>query len=82
MNDLKFVRQRTIGPDVLDVITRDYKLKGSNAMRLFLRSRGQPDKTNNALPISPKQIKDMAVQLGTTPEDVIFRPGGAPSDQP
>lgn len=64
VHDLKFVKQRTIGPDVLDVITRSYKLKGTNAMRLLLRSRGAPDKTNSALPVSPKQIKDLAAQLG------------------
>ncbi len=64
VNDLKFVKQRTIGPDVLDAIQRSYKLKGTNALRLLLRSRGAPDKTNSALPVSPKQIKDLAAQLG------------------
>jgi hypothetical protein len=64
VNDDKFVRQRSIGPDVLDTVNRSYKLKGANAMRLFLRSRGAPDKTSNMLPISPKQIKDVAAQLG------------------
>ena len=64
VNDLKFVRQRAIGPDVLDVVNRSYKLKGSIAMRLFLRSRGSPDKSVGSLPVSPKQIKDMAAQLG------------------
>mmetsp|Transcript_26996 Transcript_26996/g.67999 ORF Transcript_26996/g.67999 Transcript_26996/m.67999 type:complete len:2543 (+) Transcript_26996:172-7800(+) len=64
VNDLKFVKQRTIGPDVLDVVMRSYKLKGTNAMRLMLRSRGAPDKTSSSLPVSPKQIKDLATQLG------------------
>ncbi|CAD7972891.1 unnamed protein product [Amoebophrya sp. A120] len=64
VNDLKFVKQRTIGPDVLDVVMRSYKLKGTNAMRLMLRSRGSPDKTSSSLPVSPKQIKDLATQLG------------------
>ena len=64
VNDLKFVKQRTIGPDVLDVIMRSYKVKGTNAMRLMLRTRGAPDKTSSMLPVSPKQIKDLATQLG------------------
>lgn len=59
----RLAKERTIGPDVLDLKTECHRLKGARAMRLFLRSRGAPDATKQGL-ITPKQIKDMAAQLG------------------
>eukprot|EP00931_Biecheleriopsis_adriatica_P055456 TRINITY_DN32794_c0_g1_i1.p1 TRINITY_DN32794_c0_g1~~TRINITY_DN32794_c0_g1_i1.p1 ORF type:complete len:1805 (-),score=474.53 TRINITY_DN32794_c0_g1_i1:82-5496(-) len=63
LDELKLARERTTGPDVLDAEARAYRLKGLSAMRIFLRSRGNPDNMKQAL-ISPKMVKDMAAQLG------------------
>jgi len=63
LDEHRLARERTVGPDVLDTKVQAYNLKGLSAMRIFLRSRGQPDNMKQAL-ITPKQIKDMAAQLG------------------
>lgn len=63
LDELRLARERTTGPDVLDADSRSYRLKGLSAMRIFLRSRGNPDNMKQAL-ISPKMVKDMAAQLG------------------
>lgn len=63
LDELRFAKERTAGPDVLDTKATRYTLKGLSAMRIFLRSKGQPDNMKQA-PISPKQVKDMAAQLG------------------
>merc|ERR1719482_2199536 len=63
VDELKAVQERTKAPDVLDLRMPSYRLKGQNAMRLFLRNRGNPDATRDAL-VTPKQIKEMAFQLG------------------
>ena len=65
VDELKAVQERTKAPDVLDLRMPSYRLKGANAMRLFLRNRGNPDATRDAL-VTPKQIKEMAFQLGVT----------------
>jgi hypothetical protein len=59
----KLARIRTVGPDVLDAKTYSHTIKGLNAMRIFLRSRGAPDNMKQPL-ITPKMVKDMAHQLG------------------
>lgn len=59
----RLAQERTTGPDVLDAKTTAYRLKGLSAMRIFLRSRGNPDNMKQAL-ITPKMVKDMASQLG------------------
>lgn len=63
LDELKLARERTTGPDVLDADLRAYRLKGLSAMRIFLRSRGNPDSRKEVI-ISPKMVKDMAAQLG------------------
>lgn len=63
IDELRLARERTVGPDVLDVKTSAYHLKGLHAMRIFLRSRGSPDASKGGL-ITPKMVKDMAAQLG------------------
>jgi hypothetical protein len=63
LDDERLARERTVGPDVLDTKVMSYNLKGLSAMRIFLRSRGQPDNMKQAQ-ITPKMIKDMAAQLG------------------
>lgn len=49
--------------DTLATKTTAYRLKGLNTMRIFLRSRGNPDNMKQTM-ITPKMIKDMAAQLG------------------
>jgi len=56
------------GPDVLDVQIKQYNLKGLSAMRVFLRSRGNPDNMKQSH-ITPKMVKDMAAQLGLFKKD-------------
>ncbi|CAK9011879.1 unnamed protein product [Durusdinium trenchii] len=68
LDELKLARERTTGPDVLDADLRAYRLKGLSAMRIFLRSRGNPDSRKEVI-VSPKMVKelhwrDMAAQLG------------------
>lgn len=63
LDELRLARERTSGPDVLDAEHTVYRLKGLSAMRIFLRSRGNPDNMKQSL-ISPKMVKDMAAQLG------------------
>jgi hypothetical protein len=63
LDELRLARERTVGPDCLELETTSYRLTGFSAMRIFLRSRGQPDNMKQAL-ISPKMVKDMAAQLG------------------
>lgn len=63
LDELKLARERTTGPDVLDADLRAYRLQGLSAMRIFLRSRGNPDSRKEVI-ISPKMVKDMAAQLG------------------
>jgi hypothetical protein len=65
VDELKAVQERTKAPDVLDLRMPSYRLKGQNAMRLFLRNRGNPDATREAI-VTPKQVKEMAFQLGIT----------------
>eukprot|EP00930_Biecheleria_cincta_P025551 TRINITY_DN1817_c0_g2_i1.p1 TRINITY_DN1817_c0_g2~~TRINITY_DN1817_c0_g2_i1.p1 ORF type:complete len:1803 (+),score=330.13 TRINITY_DN1817_c0_g2_i1:138-5546(+) len=71
LDELKLARERTTGPDVLDAEARSYRLKGLNAMRIFLRSRGNPDNMKQAL-LSPKMVKDMAAQLGIQKEHHMY----------
>lgn len=59
----KLARIRTVGPDVLDAKMTSHTIKGVNAMRIFLRSRGAPDNMKQPL-VTPKMVKDMAQQLG------------------
>lgn len=72
LDELRLARERTAGPDVLTVkplkgdgasTSATYTLRGLNAMRIFLRSRGNPDNMKQAH-VSPKMVKDMALQLG------------------
>eukprot|EP00927_Polykrikos_kofoidii_P034373 TRINITY_DN29173_c0_g1_i1.p1 TRINITY_DN29173_c0_g1~~TRINITY_DN29173_c0_g1_i1.p1 ORF type:complete len:1809 (-),score=307.62 TRINITY_DN29173_c0_g1_i1:171-5597(-) len=63
LDEVRLARERTVGADVLDTKTMSFKLQGLSAMRIFLRSRGQPDNMKQAQ-ISPKMVKDMAAQLG------------------
>lgn len=63
LDELRLARERTAGPDVLDAEQTVFKLKGLSAMRIFLRSRGNPDNMKQTL-ISPKMVKDMAALLG------------------
>eukprot|EP00928_Gymnodinium_smaydae_P070344 TRINITY_DN54196_c0_g1_i1.p1 TRINITY_DN54196_c0_g1~~TRINITY_DN54196_c0_g1_i1.p1 ORF type:complete len:1836 (-),score=531.89 TRINITY_DN54196_c0_g1_i1:66-5468(-) len=63
LDELRLARERTVGPDVLDLESKSFRLKGLSAMRIFLRSRGQPDNMKQAQ-ITPKMVKDMAAQLG------------------
>jgi hypothetical protein len=60
-----------VEPDVLDCKVAEYPLKGRNALQVFLRSRGNPDNMKQTL-ISPKQIKDMASQLGIQSEPTLY----------
>jgi len=63
LDELKLAKERTAAPDVLEIKPTSYRLKGLSAMRIFLRSRGNPDNMKQTL-ISPKMVKDMAAQLG------------------
>lgn len=63
LDELRLAKERTAGPDVLDARATVYKLKGLSAMRIFLRSRGNPDNMKQTM-ITPKIVKDMAAQLG------------------
>lgn len=63
LDELRLAKERTAAPDVLEVKATSYRLKGLSAMRIFLRSRGNPDNMKQTL-ISPKMVKDMAAQLG------------------
>mmetsp|Transcript_35478 Transcript_35478/g.93630 ORF Transcript_35478/g.93630 Transcript_35478/m.93630 type:complete len:1833 (-) Transcript_35478:32-5530(-) len=63
LDELRLAKERTAAPDVLDVKPISYRLRGLSAMRIFLRSRGNPDNMKQTL-ISPKMVKDMAAQLG------------------
>jgi len=57
--------------DVLDCKAVNLRLKGINAMRIFLRSRGCPDNMKQPL-ITPKQVKDMAAQLGIRGQPSLY----------
>jgi hypothetical protein len=50
-------------PEVLDARKYSYRIRGIPALRVFLRSRGNPDNTKQTQ-ITPKIVKDMAAQLG------------------
>jgi len=71
VDSIQMVKERTVAPDVLDATfwpslgptEPAFKIKGVNAIRLLLRTRGNPDGTKNVT-ISPKQVKDMAQQIG------------------
>mmetsp|Transcript_33036 Transcript_33036/g.77241 ORF Transcript_33036/g.77241 Transcript_33036/m.77241 type:complete len:1793 (+) Transcript_33036:44-5422(+) len=63
LDEQRLARERTVGADVLELEMQHYRLKGLSSMRIFLRSRGNPDNTKQTL-ISPKMVKDMAEQLG------------------
>lgn len=52
-----------IGPDMLAARTTSYRLKGFSAMRIFTRSRSNPDNMKQTM-ITPKMIIDFAAQLG------------------
>lgn len=54
---------RVLAPDVLDAKMIPFRIKGVSAMRIFMRSRGNPDNVKQSL-ITPKMVKDMAAQLG------------------
>eukprot|EP00933_Yihiella_yeosuensis_P045171 TRINITY_DN4049_c0_g2_i1.p1 TRINITY_DN4049_c0_g2~~TRINITY_DN4049_c0_g2_i1.p1 ORF type:complete len:1832 (-),score=407.81 TRINITY_DN4049_c0_g2_i1:158-5284(-) len=54
-------------PEVLDAQVSHLRLKGKSAMRIFLRSRGNPDNVKQCH-ITPKMVKDMAAQLGIKSE--------------
>merc|ERR1719401_3254589 len=71
LDELRLARERTTGPDVLDAKTITHRIKGLSAMRIFLRSRGNPDNMKQSL-ISPKMVKDMAAQLGIRPEPANY----------
>lgn len=58
LDELKLARERTTGPDVLDADLRAYRLKGLSAMRIFLRSRGNPDSRKEVI-VSPKMVKEL-----------------------
>lgn len=63
LDELRLSKERTVGPDVLDTQTTPVLLKGLSAMRIFLRTRGKPDNMKQC-PLTPKMVKDMAIQLG------------------
>jgi len=63
LDGLRMLRERTAAPDILDLKEQVHKLKGLSAMRVFLRSRGNPDNMKQCL-LTPKMVKDMAAQLG------------------
>lgn len=63
LDELRLAKERTAAPDVLEIKPMSYRLTGLSAMRIFLRSRGNPDNMKQTL-ISPKMVKDMAAQLG------------------
>jgi hypothetical protein len=71
LDELRLARERTVGPDCLELETTLYRLKGLSAMRIFLRSRGQPDNMKQTS-ISPKMVKDMAAQLGILNDPAHF----------
>mmetsp|Transcript_30389 Transcript_30389/g.48690 ORF Transcript_30389/g.48690 Transcript_30389/m.48690 type:complete len:1768 (-) Transcript_30389:337-5640(-) len=71
LDELRLARERTTGPDILDADVRTYRLKGLSAMRIFLRSRGNPDNMKQCL-ISPKMVKDMAAQLGIQKDHHLY----------
>mmetsp|Transcript_48429 Transcript_48429/g.85349 ORF Transcript_48429/g.85349 Transcript_48429/m.85349 type:complete len:1819 (+) Transcript_48429:195-5651(+) len=52
-----------VGPDMLAAKMCSYRLKGISAMRIFMRSRANPDNMKQTL-ITPKMIIDFAAQLG------------------
>jgi len=54
---------RTLAPEVLDSKIIPFTIKGSSAMRIYMRSRANPDNMKQSF-ITPKIVKDMSAQLG------------------
>jgi len=71
VEDLQFSRDKMLIPDVLNAKLIQHRLSGRSMMRVFLRSRGNPDNMKQ-LPISPKMVKDMAGQLGIQSQHSLY----------